>query len=108
MQDGQSASLSESISDQLNGAVLAWSGYTSSTAQNYWWNYIFIPKERVLRHSGQSISMLLGGQGYIGYKCVYVSANTITGNNVNSKTSYACSGVNTQPSAFVLRYVYGV
>ena len=110
MKDGQEISLSDAISNQLTGIILAWSAYENSTAENYDWNYIFVPKEHVLRHSGAGVAMpLISGDGLTrGSKCVYIFDNKITGHANNNKVSTEVNGWIVNPSGFVLRYVYGV
>ena len=110
MKDGQEISLSDAISNQLTGIILAWSAYENSTAENYDWNYIFVPKEHVLRHSGAGVAMpLISGTGWTrGSKYVYIFDNKITGDANNNKVSTEVNGWIVNPSGFVLRYVYGV
>lgn len=107
MHGDQTASLSEKISNQLNGIVLAWSGYVNGTAQNYWWNYFFIPKEHVKNNAGAGVSMFLTGT-HFGYKYIYVSDSVLSGNVDNNSESRTIAGVTIEPRYYVLRYVYGV
>ena len=107
MGEGHSVSLSDSISNQLNGIVLAWSAYVNNTAQEYWWNYTFIPKEHVSKHYGAAIGVTLIG-GHLGYKYVYITSTTITGDADNNKASKVISGVTYEPNYYVLRHVFGV
>ena len=110
MKDGQEISLSDAISNQLTGIILAWSAYENSSAENYDWNYVFVPKEHALRHSGAGVAMLLiSGTGWTrGSKYVYIFDNKITGHANNNKVSTEENGWIVNPSGFVLRYVYGV
>lgn len=110
MKDGQSITLSDSISDQLTGVILAWSAYVDGAAGDYDWNYIFVPKEHVLRHSGSGVAMtLISSTGWTrGSKYVYVSDTSISGHSNNNKESTEENGWIVNPSRFVLRYVYGV
>ena len=107
MGEGHSVSLSDSISNQLNGIVLAWSAYVNNAAQEYWWNYTFIPKEHVSKHYGAAIGVTLTG-GHLGYKYVYITSTTITGDADNNKASKVISGVTYEPNYYVLRHVFGV
>ena len=107
MGEGHSVSLSDSISNQLNGIVLAWSAYVNNAAQDYWWNYTFIPKEHVSKHYGAAIGVTLTG-GHLGYKYVYITSTTITGDADNNKASKVISGVTYKPNYYVLRHVFGV
>lgn len=110
MGDDQEISLTDTISNQLTGVVLAWSAYENNASGNYDWNYIFVPKEHVLRHSGNGVAMLLiSGTGLTrGSKYVYIFDNKITGHANNNKVSTEENGWIVNPSGFVLRYVYGV
>ena len=110
MKDGQEISLSDAISNQLTGIILAWSAYENSSAENYDWNYVFVPKEHALRHSGAGVAMsLISSTGWTrGSKYVYIFDNKITGHANNNKVSTEENGWIVNPSGFVLRYVYGV
>lgn len=105
MNASQTITLSDSVSNQLNGIVVAWSYYSSSsgTGLDYDWNYTFIPKEHILRHSGAGIDcplmMYVNGTFTPTVKYIYVSNTTISGNDYNSTGN---------AKLFVLRYVYGV
>lgn len=110
MTSSQSVTLSENVSAQAHGIVLAWSAYSSSTAQNYGWNYTFIPKSHVNDHPGAGISCMLIDPDRIGMKYVYVSNNKITGNDRNDDNGNV-SGTNNvkfSNNYWVLRAVYGV
>lgn len=107
MGEGHSISLSDPISKQLNGIVLAWSAYVNNAAQDYWWNYTFIPKAHVSKHGGEAIGITLTG-GHLGYKYVYINSTTITGSADNNKASKVISGVTFEPNYYVLRHVFGV
>lgn len=99
----QSVTLSDKVSNQLTGIIIAWSYYNGSS-QNYDWNYTFIPKEHVLRHSGAGIDCTLAitstTSNLLSTKYIYVADETITGHEFN--------GTDTNSRKFVLRYVYGV
>lgn len=104
---GHKVTLSEKISNQLNGIVLEWSAYVNNAAQNYWFNQIFIPKEFVKKFPGGGIDMILSGR-HLGLKYVYITDNVITGNADNSAATVTASGVTFNPNYFILRNVYGV
>ena len=110
MSDSHEISLSDTISNQLNGIVLAWSAYVDGVVCDYDWNYIFIPKSHVLFHSGNGVSMFLtNSSSYTRCsKCVYISNNKITGDSNNIKASSTENGLVVDPSSFILRNVYGV
>ncbi len=106
MNANQSISLSENVSDQLNGIVLVWSYYSSGT-QNYNWNHIFVPKAFVASWKGNGTAIFLAGT-YPGYKYVYINDSGITGNDINGNATVNIQGMTTRPANYVLRYVYGV
>lgn len=100
MHGTQTAWLSQKVSEQTNGIVLAWSGYSNGEAKNYNWVFTFVPKYWVTAFPGNGVFQVMGGtQGVAGMKYVYVFDNRITGNAENS------NGTNKN---FVLRYVIGV
>jgi len=104
---GQTISLSEYISKQNNGIIVMWSGYSSSTAQNWGWQACIIPKYFVSVQNGKGVSCLLANSDFknMAAKYIYVYDNQIVGNNNNSKTGTQ-NGV-TYDSAYITRYVIG-
>lgn len=102
----QTVTLSDKVSNQLNGIILVWS-YYSSGAKNWNWNSIFVPKEFALNYPGYGIGMILYG-AYLGVKYVYINDQTLTGAADNSKSTVAVSGVTFSPANYVLRDVWGV
>lgn len=110
MNQYQTATLSEAISAQPNGVVLAFSFYDlpSSTAQDNSWNYHFIPKNHALNHNGDAVAVgLVDNNVYHMTKYLYVGDTGITGHSVNDTTA-TYSGVTTYRSNWVLREVIGV
>ncbi|WP_203628316.1 phage tail spike protein [Lacticaseibacillus mingshuiensis] len=76
------------IYDCLNGWVLVWSGFTSGSAQDYNFNFTFIPKAYVNAFSGKGVSAVLTNQtALIASKYVYVTSTSITGND-NNRNAY--------------------
>ena len=114
MSASQSATLSESVSEQLTGIVLVWSAYAEGASQNYDWFYQFIPKDHVLRSevggvsSGMMTSAFQNGTAYLGMKYVLVSNNAIQGHEINGRTSMSVGGATLTNTHWVLRYVLGV
>lgn len=106
MSADQTATLSDKVTNQLNGIVLVWSCYNSG-AKNYWWNFTFVPKEFVSEHGGNGIGIILYGSP-LGVKYVYINDNTINGANDNGSSSKNISGVTFKPNSYVLREVWGV
>ena len=110
MGSGQTANLSQSITSQKNGIVLCWSAYANGQAQNYNWNFIFIPKQFITTAGeGNGVSSFLTGSTLesISYKYVYVGDSTITGHEFNDDAG-AKSGITYNNRLYVLRYVIGV
>jgi len=109
MFSGQTAPLSENVSDQKNGIVLVWSAYSSGQAQNYDWNYQFVHKNHVAVASGAGICHVMSNANFakVGAKYVYVNNDNIAGNDYNDDTGTA-SGVTYANNYWVLRYVLGV
>ena len=106
MAASQTATLSETVSTQLNGIVLVWSKY-SGGAQNYEWNCFFVPKQHVSRHSGAGYVMYCGGV-WPSYKYVYINNGSIVGNDTNSNSAAGAMGSTVDNTNHCLRYVYGV
>ena len=100
------ASLSENVTDQLNGIVLVWSKY-SNGEQDYEWNCFFIPKQMVTKHPGGGHAMYCIGP-WPSYKYVYINKKSITGSASNTSTSNKINGVTVDSTNHVLRYVIGV
>ena len=106
MSASQTASLSENVTDQLNGIVLVWSKY-SNGAQDYEWNCFFIPKQMVTKHPGAGHAMYCIG-AWPSYKYVYINKKSITGSSSNDSTTNKINGVTVDSTNHVLRYVIGV
>lgn len=110
MREDQYVNLSEPISAQLSGAVLAWSGYANGSAQNYDWFYNFVPKDHVFDRDGAGVStgiMTTGAGGTMGIKYVYVSNEQIRGYSTNDDNTTG-NGITLKNNHWVLRYVLGV
>lgn len=88
MQDGQSVTLSQKVSEQRRGIVLVWSNYASGSAVDSNFAYCFVPKEHVAFFaSGTGVNMLMSNAAnppVMMSKYVYVSDQVISGNNINS------------------------
>lgn len=105
--------LSEAVSAQPHGIVLALSPYTasSSTAHNYGWTYYFVPKHHCVNHNGTGV--VIRGFSSTGAtffcKYLYVYDTQIVGHsqNVEGATTLS-SGLTRTNNGFVLRYVIGV
>lgn len=101
MQAGQTVNLSEKISEQENGVVLAWSQFENGAAVNGGWNFTHIPKAHTAFNNGKGVAcqLALGWKALTATKYVYVSDATIGGNAINREAPQ---------DNFVLRYVVGV
>ena len=110
MNGNQTANLSENVSNQAHGIVLVWSAYSNSTAQNFGWNYTFVPKAHVTNHPGAGVACPMADPDRIGMKYVYVANDHITGNDRNDDEGNVSGTNNVKFSNkyWVLRYVYGV
>lgn len=111
MNASQTASLSQNVTAQENGIVLAWSAYTSgSGSQNMDWHYHFIPKHHVNNHAGTGIKCIMAtaGLGLFCVKYVYVYNNQIKGYANNDKSGTGACGIKYDNTRWVLRYVIGV
>lgn len=105
--------LSEKISQQVNGIVLVWSSYWNDTVSNDNFRYIFVPKNHVLdsNFAGKLVTMILltGQFGTVASKGLYIGDTTITGHNDNTVTGTgSTSGIKFNNNAFVLRKVLGI
>lgn len=111
MTSGQTAKLSEKISEQANGIVLVFSRYSSNTAQNYHFTTHFIPKAQVSTHAGCGHLFMMSSDGTFGLfaaKYLYINDNSIAGNDVNDDTGTGACGIKYTNNGYVLRYVIGV
>lgn len=102
------AELSEKISEQKNGIVVVFSGYSDGSPQDYNWASFFIPKKWATLHSGAGNFFLIGGtSGISAFKYIYVHDNKLVGHANNSGTQTQ-NGIAFNNSGAVLRYVIGV
>lgn len=88
MHDTHIITPSRKLSDCLNGWMLQWSGYTSSTARDYDITYTFIPKNHPSLSSNGGIHQIVGQPNH-GYKSkyLYVTNTEIKGHKNNSGDS---------------------
>jgi len=101
--------LSERLDAQAHGIILAWSAYSSGSAQNYNWSYDFVPVTHVKNHSGAGVgfTMMTEGVGTVGSKYLYISTTSITGHAKNDDTGTS-RGITYNNAYWVLREVIGV
>lgn len=88
------------------------STYSSSTAQNYGWNFCFIPKYHAAHHNGSGVVCNIWNStgNACGVKYLYVYDTQIVGHTNNDESSTTMSGSNVirANTSFVMRYVIGV
>ena len=111
MHAGQTATLSQKVSEQKSGIVLVWQAYSNGAAQTYYFNFTFIPKWQVSVNPSRGVSCFLTDStaGVIGTKYVYVYDDKIVGNDANSNgATKRNSGITTTNNRWVLTHVLGV
>ena len=111
MDETTTITLSEAISEQLNGVVLVFSAFDDGDAKRYEFTSHFVSKTWAIRHAGGRCIFLMSSQtlGYFGVKSLYIKDKAITGtdaNNTDTKTTN--SGIKSTNNRYVLRYVIGV
>lgn len=109
MKEGQIANLNENISAQKNGIVLVWSVWNGSSAEDWGWQFNFVPKKFVeLMPSKGSDFMIIGDEfNKCAVKFLYITDNKITGHSSNSNSGTK-NGITYNNNNYVLRYVLGV
>ena len=110
MNEAQSITLSEAISAQANGIVLVWSYYSNGAAQDYNFQFHFVPKWVVSKYPGKGSDYMLANHtgNILGHKYLYISDTKITGQDYNDNGSVAGTYATYINTAFVLRAVIGV
>lgn len=113
MNETQTATLSEAISNQANGIVLVWCEYDNDgkTTVNANFNTCFIPKHFVGAQAGRGVGMLVTSAtlNVMCSKYLYISDTSILGYaSNNAEAAEKGCGVKSTPRNFVLRYVIGV
>ena len=111
MNAGQTATLSQKVSEQKNGIVLVWQAYSNGAPQPWEYNFTFIPKWQAITNSSRGVVCFLATShaGYIGTKYVYLFDDKIEGHNDNSTgATKGNSGITTTNNHWVLTHVLGV
>lgn len=104
MQGNHTITLSEKVSEQKNGIILVFSGYSNGSPGNWNWSSYFISKKEVELTEGAGHIFFGGGtQGLASFKYIYIYNDRLEGNNCNilQNDTYDNKGS-------VLRYVIGV
>ena len=105
----QTMPLSEPISKQPHGVVLAFSAYESGTAKDYDWQYFFVPKWHVINYGSTGIDFFLSTKNQASSKYLYINDTSISGSTGNGDTNTgATSKIVLTNGNFVLRAVIGV
>ena len=110
----QSATFSETVSQQQNGVVLVFSRYATTGEQNYAYSCHFIPKLLVSTAGGttgvnMNLVMATTKFDYIAGKTITITNTGLTGHADNVATGKAdLSGISYYNDKFALRYVIGV
>ena len=109
MKEGQSVTLSENISAQKNGIALVWSVWNGSSAEDWGWQFNFVPKKFVELMSGKGSDFMIMGDEFnkCAVKFLYINNNKVTGHTSNSNTGTK-NGITYNNNNYVLRYVLGV
>lgn len=107
MQNSDHLTFNQPISEQLTGAVFAWSDfdYNNYTAHNWGWHIFFVPKQHIMLNDGGGIFMASAFTGFRKY--IYVHDTYVQGNDDNTATG-SYNGIPLNTRAYVLRYVVGV
>ena len=109
MTAGHTINFSENVSKQKSGIVLVFSEYFDDKVQNQSFKCEFIPKKLIMANNGASYSffMTTSNHAFVATKYLYIHTDHITGHDNNNKT-FTNSGITSNNSRFVLRYVIGV
>jgi uncharacterized repeat protein (TIGR02543 family) len=109
MNENQTVNLSKAISAQVNGIVLVWSYFNSSTqtSADYDFIYHFISKSHVASYPGKGIFVSSVCEDGNMCKYIYPSDTSIKG-YANNQATTSYGGVTFNNDNFVLRQVIGV
>ena len=109
MHSNQTATLSENIASQPNGIVIRWQGYKNGEAQPYDNVYNFIPKAQGTIGGGVSFFMCASDGRSVGRKYLYISGNTLKGNDHNRTDGLVSdSNIIFTNTHWVMTGVYGI
>ena len=110
MDANQVATLSEPISQQINGIVLVFSSYKDGYAENVSLHSFFVSKKEVelMPNAPHTFFLMINSSfSVVGAKYLYIADNAITGDATNAQDG-SNNGFTYKNRSFVLRYVIGV
>lgn len=112
MTEGQTANLSDAISNQTSGIVLVFSRYdiANSVELNEHFNYHYVPKQIIALQAGKGsvFNMTTSNETFAASKYLYIDDTAIRGHANNDAIGTGATGVSYANNRFVLRYVIGV
>lgn len=114
MNENQSITLSEKISQQPTGIVIIWSAYRDGQSQNFHWYFQFVPKfilslPTTTKRFDTDIFLCAGGQSqYAAMKELTITDDVIYGRIGNSSNKLVVNGITCVNNEWVLRAVIGV
>lgn len=114
MNENQSITLSEKISQQPTGIVIIWSAYRDGQARDFHWYFQFVPKfilslPSTTKQFDTDIFLCAGGQSqYAAMKELTITDDVIYGRVGNSSNKLIVNGITCVNNEWVLRAVIGV
>ena len=114
MNENQSITLSEKISQQPTGIVIIWSAYRDGQARDFHWYFQFVPKfilslPTTTKQFDTDIFLCAGGQSqYAAMKELTITDDVIYGRIGNSSNKLVVNGITCVNNEWVLRAVIGV
>lgn len=114
MNENQSITLSEKISQQPTGIVIIWSAYRDGQARDFHWYFQFVPKfilslPTTTKQFDTDIFLCAGGQSqYAAMKELTITDDVIYGRPGNSSSKLIVNGITCVNNEWVLRAVIGV
>lgn len=114
MNENQSITLSEKISQQPTGIVIIWSAYRNGQSADFHWYFQFVPKfilslPTTTKRFDTDIFLCAGGQSqYAAMKELTITDDVIYGRVGNSSSKLIVNGITCVNNEWVLRAVIGV
>lgn len=109
MHEEQTCNLLQKVSEQKQGIVLKWQGYSNGTVDYAMIGYTFIPKRHVVSTLGAGVMCTFAGAGFwiAMSKYVYIHDTKVNGSEGNVEKGTG-SGVTYNNGAWVLTEIIGV